>query len=84
MHSQNKLTTSTKYSTYESMKKTPNSGENLTTRWHDCGCASYMQLCVLVSNAALQFLAFVSTTMIYFLFLLNKAYRANFSGRPNL
>ena len=45
----------TKHSTYESMKKTPMSGENLTTLWHDGGCASFMQLCVIVSNAALQF-----------------------------
>ena len=59
MHSQNKLTTSTrvmtKHSTYESMKKAPMSGENLTTLWRDSDCASYMQPCVIVSNAALQF-----------------------------
>ena len=36
------------------MKKTPMSGETLTTRWHDCGCVSYLQPCVLVSNAALR------------------------------
>ena len=46
----------TKHSTYESMKKSPMSGENLTTLWRDGGCASYMQLCVIVSNAALQFM----------------------------
>ena len=69
----------------------------------DCKSTSYMQPCILVSNAAPQFSCFsppaillsfqavpsfrINNYMIYFLlvlFLLGKAYRANFSGRPSL